>query len=124
MGRIRKTLAWTFSPGGDMRGPVRAESSAERAAREAAEAQQVQARDQLRLLAAGPRRRPRSFRPARAGSSPMTRQLFIRHHGHARPACHPDPVREAECQSGTSPTTVQVTVRSSQDTLDDLRLAP
>lgn len=50
MGRIRKTLAWTFSPGGNMHGLVRAESSAERAAREAAEAQQAQAREQVRLL--------------------------------------------------------------------------
>lgn len=51
MGRIRKTLAWTFSPGGNMKGLVRAESSAERAAREAAEARATQAREQSRLLA-------------------------------------------------------------------------
>jgi hypothetical protein len=50
MGRIRKTLAWTFSPGGNMHGLIRAESSAERAAREAAEARQAQAQEQLRLL--------------------------------------------------------------------------
>ncbi|HEX9542911.1 MAG TPA: hypothetical protein VGA04_32735 [Streptosporangiaceae bacterium] len=51
MGRIRKTLAWTFSPGGNMHGLVRAESSAERAARETAEARQIDAREQNRLLA-------------------------------------------------------------------------
>jgi Short C-terminal domain len=50
MGRIRKTLAWTFSPGGNMKGPIRAESSAERAAREAAEAQKAQADEHRRLL--------------------------------------------------------------------------
>ena len=38
MGRIRKTLRWTFSFGGTGAGsPIRAESSAERAAREHAE---------------------------------------------------------------------------------------
>lgn len=37
MGRIRKLAAWTLSPGGNMHGLVRAESSAERAAREQAE---------------------------------------------------------------------------------------
>jgi len=51
MGRIRKTLAWTFSPGGNMKGLVRAESSAERAAREAAEARAAQSREQARLFA-------------------------------------------------------------------------
>jgi hypothetical protein len=55
MGRIRKTLAWTFSPGGNMKGPIRAESSAERAAREQAEL----LREQNRLLAGGTRSRPR-----------------------------------------------------------------
>jgi hypothetical protein len=50
MGRIRKTLAWTFSPGGNMHGLVRAESSAEKAAREAGEAQQAHAQEQLRML--------------------------------------------------------------------------
>lgn len=43
MGRIRKTLSWTLLPGGGMHGPVRAESSAEQAAREAAEAHQAHA---------------------------------------------------------------------------------
>jgi hypothetical protein len=47
MGRIRKLAAWTFSPGGNMKGLVRAESSAERAAREHAELM----REQNRLLA-------------------------------------------------------------------------
>ncbi len=34
MGRIRKTLAWTLSPGGSMHGLVKPESSAEESARE------------------------------------------------------------------------------------------
>lgn len=58
MGRIRKTLAWTLSPGGNMHGLVRAESSAEMSAREAAEArqahadaQQAEIREQNRLMA-------------------------------------------------------------------------
>jgi hypothetical protein len=54
MGRIRKALAWTLSPGGNMHGLVRAESSSEKAAREAAEAQKEQIRllqEQNRLLA-------------------------------------------------------------------------
>jgi len=59
-----------------MHGFVRAESSAERAAREAAEAQQVQARDQLRLLAEQNRllaavARP-AVRSATGGSHPET----------------------------------------------------
>jgi len=37
MGRIRKLAAWTLSPGGNLNGLVRAESSAERAARDQAE---------------------------------------------------------------------------------------
>ena len=48
MGRIRKTLAWITSPGGDMHGLVRAESSAETAAREQAD----EMRKQNRLLEA------------------------------------------------------------------------
>jgi hypothetical protein len=47
MGRIRKTLAWTFSPGGNMKGLIRAEPSLDRAAREHAEL----IREQNRLLA-------------------------------------------------------------------------
>lgn len=47
MGRIRKTLAWTLSPGGSMHGLVRPESSAELAARDQAEL----LREQNRLLA-------------------------------------------------------------------------
>jgi hypothetical protein len=34
MGRIRKTLRWTFSVGGGGPSPIRAESNAEQAARE------------------------------------------------------------------------------------------
>jgi hypothetical protein len=62
MGRIRKTLAWTFSPGGSMKGPIRAESSAERAAREHAEL----LREQNRLLAEQNRLTAQAARPARA----------------------------------------------------------
>jgi hypothetical protein len=48
MGRIRKTLRWTFSFGGTGAGsPIRAESSVEQAAREHAEL----LREQSRLLA-------------------------------------------------------------------------
>jgi hypothetical protein len=47
MGRIRKTLAWTFSPGGNMHGLVRPESSAEQAAGDLADL----LREQNRLLA-------------------------------------------------------------------------
>lgn len=62
MGRIRKTLAWTFSPGGSMKGPIRAESSAERASREQAEL----LREQNRLLAEQNRLAAMAARPARA----------------------------------------------------------
>ena len=54
MGRIRKTLAWTLSPGGNMHGLVRAESSSERAAREQADL----LREQNRLLAEVVGKRP------------------------------------------------------------------
>lgn len=64
MGRIRKTLAWTFSPGGNMKGPIRAESSAERAAREQAKLLQ----EQNRLLAKHNQLAARAAKPARAGS--------------------------------------------------------
>jgi hypothetical protein len=46
MGRIRKVLAWTLSPGGSMHGLVRPELSAEQAAREQADF----LREQNRLL--------------------------------------------------------------------------
>lgn len=64
MGRIRKTLAWTFSPGGSMKGPIRAESSAERAAREHAELIREQNRllaEQNRLLGGGENDEPKSL---------------------------------------------------------------
>jgi hypothetical protein len=64
MGRIRKTLRWTFSFGGTGAGsPIRAESSAERAAREHADLM----REQNRLLAEQNRLVSQAARPVRTG---------------------------------------------------------
>jgi hypothetical protein len=49
-GKNPQDRAWTFSPGGNMHSLVRAEPSAERTGREAAEAQEAQACEQIRLL--------------------------------------------------------------------------
>jgi hypothetical protein len=65
MGRIRKTLRWTFSFGGTGAGsPIRAESSAERAAREHAELM----KEQNRLLAEQNRMIAGTARPVQTGA--------------------------------------------------------
>jgi hypothetical protein len=64
MGRIRKTLHWmVLVVGGTGASPIRAESSAERAAREQAELMREQNRllaEQNRLLAREPAEEPKS----------------------------------------------------------------